>query len=120
MEERRRSRRLELNTTLTLTKLSNSEGTKAKVEVTDVSKSGIGFVSNVKLEIGSIHEAELVIWTKEKIHTFLEIVRIEIKDEKPDVIYYGAYFVGMPLTDVNKIGIYDEFQKAEEEQRKNG
>ena len=119
MEERRRSRRLELNTTLCLTKLTNSEGTKTEVEVTDVSKSGIGFTSNVKLDIGSIHEAELVIWTKERIHTFLEIVRIE-KREDTDEIYYGAYFVGMPLADVYKIGIYDEFQKAEEEQRKNG
>ena len=106
MEERRRSRRLELNTTLSLKNLTNAQGTKANVEVTDVSKSGIGFTSTVKLEIGSIHEAELVIWTKEWIHTFLEIVRIEKKDDSEE-IYYGAYFVGMPLQDVSKIGIYD-------------
>jgi hypothetical protein len=112
MEERRRSRRLELNTSLSLKNLSNAQGTTADVEVTDVSKSGIGFVSSVKLEIGSIHEAELTIWTKEKIHTFLEIVRIEKKDDS-DQVYYGAYFVGMPLTDVSRIGVYDEFQKAE-------
>ena len=41
-----------------------------------------------------------------------ELGFIEKKDDS-DQVYYGAYFVGMPLTDVNRIGIYDEFQKAE-------
>ena len=64
---------------------------------------GVGFTCNKTLEIGAIYESFLEIWTKEVLHTFLEIVRIEKKD---DTFFYGSLFVGLPEMDAQRIGIY--------------
>ena len=82
------------------------------IDVTDVSISGIGFMCADELELGSIYEGTLTIWTKEKIKVFLDVVR---KNEKEDGINYGAHFVGMPDLYKRKIGIY---QVVEEESQK--
>ena len=43
MEERRKNNRLELGLTLCVKRLDNDENKELKIEVTDVSKTGIGF-----------------------------------------------------------------------------
>ena len=74
------------------------------VDVMNVSKTGIGFNCDEILEMGAVYEAYLTIWTKEVIHAFVEIVRIE-KDE--DAFKYGGIFIGMPEMDAARIEIYD-------------
>ena len=56
----------------------------------------------------------MTIWTKEVIHAFLRIVRIEMIDGK---FHYGAVFIGMPEMDAARIETY---QTVMEEQEENG
>lgn len=104
--ERRRNKRLELTSRLVLKRLDNpnAEAEEVAIEVADVSKTGLGFYCTIPLEIGAVYEAYLTIWTKEVIHAFVEIVRIEKVD---DAFKYGGIFIGMPEMDAARIEIYD-------------
>lgn len=103
MEERRRNKRIELQSKIMLKSLGEEEPKEISIEVLDASKSGLGFRCSEKLEIGTIYESYLTLWTKEVIHAFLQIARIELKDQVYD---YGAVFIGMPDMDTSKIEIY--------------
>ncbi len=111
MEEKRRNKRLELDVSIQLERLDDTDGmTTLKlihVAVIDISRSGIGFRSSRKLEIGSYFDTKIQIWTKEVVDAVIEIVR---RDENADGLFeYGATFVGMTETDSLKIDIYDVF-----------
>lgn len=107
MEEKRKSRRMELVSKLIIKRLSG-DGTDADseviIDVQNVSKTGVGFTCDTPLGIGSVYEAYLTIWTKEVIHAFVEIVRIA-KEEK--TFSYGGIFIGMPEMDAARIEVYD-------------
>ena len=115
MDEKRNSRRLELDVTVELERIDDSDGiTTLKlvhVDITDLSKSGIGFVSKAKLALGSYYNTKLQIWTKESIEAVIEIVRCE---ETEDGYHYGAKFVGMIESDALKIDIYQLFYEYNE------
>lgn len=104
MEERRKSNRRELISTLIVKRLDDGRNEEATIDIADVSKSGIGFNCNELLEIGAVYEANLRIWTQEVLHAFLEIVRIEKKGQGYN---YGAVFIGMPGMDASRIEVYD-------------
>ena len=102
MEERRKSKRVELESRIVMKSL-DGKNKEVIIDIVDVSKSGVGFTCSEPLMIGTIYESFLTIWTKEVLHAFLEIVRIE----KASGYYnYGASFVGMPELDASRIGIY--------------
>ncbi|MCR5107979.1 MAG: PilZ domain-containing protein [Lachnospiraceae bacterium] len=109
MEEKRRSKRIVLDVHIIMKRVDPGKSERLPVDVIDVSRSGIGFSCNQLLEMGSIYEAEIQIWTKEIIKTFVNIVRM---DQKDDRIVYGATFVGLNDTDANKIMIYDMFEES--------
>jgi len=111
MENRRKSKRTLMETNLTITGMNGQEPKEVAIEIVDVSKEGIGFVSKDILPIGGMYETYLTIWTKEVIHAFLRIVRIELKEEG---CYYGASFVGMPELDAKRIEVYQSFNDDEE------
>ena len=109
MEERRRSKRLDLDVSVQLERLDTDGVTTLKfihVDVVDVSKTGIGFTATQKLEAGTYYDMKLQIWTKEIIDAVVEIVRVE-ENEKG----YGAVFVGMTETNALKIEIYQLFNE---------
>ena len=114
MDERRRKKRTDLDAHLTIKKLDGSSIEEHGIDVIDMSLSGIGFMCADELELGSVYEGTLTIWTKEKIKVFLDIVR---RDEKENGFNYGADFVGLPDLYKRKIGIY---QVVEEESQKQG
>ena len=103
--EKRKSERTELTSRLVIKSLSGGaeEAREVAIEVTDVSKSGVGFTCMVPLEIGAVYEGFLTIWTKEVLHCFMEIVRI-VKNEND--YSYGAIFIGMPDMEVSRIEVY--------------
>jgi len=103
MEEKRKSKRTELLSKIILKRLDGNKVEEALIDITDVSKTGIGFTSKKVLTIGAVYEAFLTIWTKEVIHAFIEIVRIEKKDNE---LCYGAIFIGMPEMDAARIETY--------------
>ncbi|MCR4850083.1 MAG: PilZ domain-containing protein [Lachnospiraceae bacterium] len=104
MEERRKNKRMELISTLTVKRLDGSEMSDVDIEIIDVSKTGVGFSCNVPLEIGAVYESNLRIWTQEVLHAFLEIVRIE---KQGNTYIYGAIFIGMPEMDASRIETYE-------------
>ncbi len=110
MEERRRNKRMELQSKIMLKSLTGDKPTEISIEVTAVSKSGIGFNCVKVFEIGTVYEAYLTLWTKEVIHVFLQIARIEIKG---DIYDHGAIFIGMPEMDTSKIEIYRVVSESE-------
>ena len=107
MDDRRRSNRRELISKLIVRRLDGSGREVIEIEITDVSKTGIGFTCEKKLDISAVYEAHLRIWTQEVIHAFLEIVRIE----KNGIGYgYGALFIGMPENESVRIETYDTIE----------
>lgn len=103
MVEKRKSKRTELLSKIVLKRLDGGKIEDAPIDVTDVSKTGVGFTSKKPLAIGAVYECFLTIWTKEVLHAFVEIVRIEkIGDEYS----YGGIFIGMPEMDAARIETY--------------
>ena len=103
MNERRKTKRSELSSRLIIKQLDGKGENEIAIEVEDVSKTGIGFTSIEPLSIGTVYEGYLTIWTKEVLHAFIEIVRIE---KKGDVFEYGAIFIGMPEMEAARIEVY--------------
>lgn len=110
MEERRKSKRTDLQSKLLVKRLDNGTPDEVKVDVMNVSKTGMGFRCDELLEIGAVYETFLTIWTKEVIHAFIEIVRIE-KEE--DTFQYGGLFIGMPEMDLQRIDVYNVVSEAD-------
>ena len=104
MEERRKNKRIELQSTLSVKRLDGTQMSDVDIEIIDVSKTGVGFSCNVALEIGAVYESNLRIWTQEVLHAFLEIVRIE---KQGNTYIYGAIFIGMPEMDASRIETYE-------------
>lgn len=109
MVEKRKNKRTELLSKIILKRLDGGKVEDAPIDVTDVSKTGVGFTSKKALAIGAVYEAFLTIWTKEVLHAFVEIVRIE---KVADSYSYGAIFIGMPEMDAARI---ETFQTVEEQ-----
>lgn len=108
MEERRRSKRTSLLSKLIMKELGG-ENKQITIKIIDVSKSGLGFECKEELKIGAVYEAHLTIWTKEVIHAFIQVVRIELKGKKYS---YGAIFMGMPDADSARIEVYQTVEEA--------
>lgn len=109
MEEKRKHKRLDLNVDVQLERLDEDGVTTLKyvhVDVTDISRSGIGFNAAKELSIGTYYNTKIQIWTKEVVDTVIEIVRC---DKEGDGYHYGAVFIGMTDTDALKIDIYQIF-----------
>ncbi len=107
MEEKRGSRRMSLSARLLIKNMNDASAKAEEVEidVQDVSKTGVGFICDRPLEIGAIYEANLQIWTKEVIHAFLKMVRIEQTKEERYIC--GTIFIGLPEIDAKRIEVYD-------------
>jgi hypothetical protein len=112
MEERRKNRRLDMSSKLLLKNLNPQEEPKeVSINVINVSKTGVGFTCEQPLESGTVYESYLTIWTKETLHAFLEIIRM---DKIMDGVYeYGAIFIGMSETDASRIETYGTIHDME-------
>ena len=110
MVERRKSKRTILKSKLLAKRLDSDVNEEIGVDVKNVSKTGIGFSCDEILEMGAVYEAYLTIWTKEVIHAFIEIVRIEKTAENYE---YGGLFIGMPEIDLQRIDVYNVVSDAE-------
>ena len=110
MEERRRNKRTQLESELIIKRLDSEEGESVKIYVSDVSRNGVGFSCSEPLSIGAVYESYLTLWTKEVLHAFLRIVRIEMEEEN---FSYGAVFIDMSETDASRIEAYQTISENE-------
>ncbi len=112
MEERRKNRRLELSSKLLIKRLDADHAAKeVNIDVLDVSKTGVGFRCSEPLEIGAVYEASLTLWAKEVIHCFIEITRMEMKEENQ--YSYGSIFIGMTEVEAGRIEIYSTIDQMD-------
>lgn len=108
MEERRKSKRIDLTSKLLVKRLDSDVRDEVDVEITDVSKTGIGFCCKTLLDMGAVYEARLTIWTKEVLHAFIEIVRIQ---KEGDIYEYGGLFIGMTEMELQRISVYSTVEE---------
>ncbi len=75
------------------------------VDVVNLSKDGLAFVSDEKFELNTYYDTEVLLWTKEKIQTVLEVVRTETHEDGRTL--FGCRFIGIMPVDQLKIQIYE-------------
>ena len=109
MADKRKSTRLDLESEIIVKRLDEGDGnTKQKIYIKDVSATGVGFTCDYQLAIGGVYECNLTIWTKEVIHCFIEIVRV---NQSSGSFNYGGIFIGMPEMDMSRISVYETVEK---------
>jgi hypothetical protein len=111
-QERRKGTRANLEAQLMIKRLDADEEEEITIDIIDASKSGIGFTSSAELTMGAVYEANLRIWTKEVIHTFVHIIRVDKKDGRFE---YGGFFVGMSEMDAARIDLYHVVERTTKE-----
>lgn len=116
MKEKRKSKRLELEVNIQLERLDEGDGITTikyvRVNVTDLSRGGIGFNSSRELVEHSYYNAKIQIWTKESIDAVIEVIHGNQNED--GTYHYGGEFIGMTDADALKIDIYQMFNNEEE------
>lgn len=98
MEERRRAKRLPIKLSLEISDLYKQDhvhvmNIKAPIEVMNISKAGIGFISESILPLGYYFNASINLGEKETLHCVVKIIRSQPIDDR--LTMYGCEFVGM-------------------------
>ena len=116
-QERRKSNRMDTNVKIKLNSVKSNANTvnlkqeEFEVELVNISRGGLAFRSNEKLALNTYYDTTIVLWTKEKFQTVIEIVRMEnYGDEKT---LYGCRFIGIMPSDQLKIQIYEMVSEME-------
>ena len=114
MQEKRRSKRLPIQLELVVSKLFKQEATESMevnepIQVVDVSKLGIGFVTTNDLPLNYYFNARLELGSPENsLYCVVQIIRKSPLGED-GTINYGCEFVGMaPVLG----SIFDEYEKS--------
>lgn len=109
MRERRRSHRVLYNATINIDEVYNQEkvikGQKEfPIEIIDISKGGIGFMSNEDLPLNFYFNAKIDLGNGKLFYSVLKIMRV---DELDEGFRYGCEFTG--LADILSLYI-DEYE----------
>ena len=113
MQEKRKNKRLPIQLELVVSKLFKQEASATvevnePIQVTDVSKTGIGFASKNEFPVNYYFNAKLELGSADNsLYCVIQIIR---KQPKEDGTYaYGCEFVGMaPVLG----SIFDEYEKT--------
>lgn len=110
-QERRRDRRLPVDLHLEISHMFRQnheviEGIDAEITVTDISRTGIGFVSSAKLPVDYYFNAKIKLDEKECFSSVVKILR-QVGIEEKEYIY-GAEFVGLAPFLADKITRYED------------
>ena len=104
MEERRKSKRLNVDMSLVISDIFKRDNVKieninAAITVTNVSKLGIGFETEATLPIGYYFNAKIDFGNSNS--SLYTVVRIARSEDIQNGIYYGCEFVGLaPILDM--------------------
>ena len=92
MEEKRRHKRLDLDVAIQLERIDKDGITTLRffhVNVHDISRSGLSFVTEQEMEIGTYYDTKIQIWTKEVIDAVIELFVMKIS--RTDAINTAAF-----------------------------
>lgn len=113
MQEKRRSKRLPIQLELVVSKLFKQEASATvevnePIQVVDVSKLGIGFVTTNDLPLNYYFNARLELGSPDNsLYCVVQIIRKQPKEE--NLIAYGCEFIGLaPVLG----SIFDEYEKT--------
>lgn len=113
MQEKRRSKRLPIQLELVVSRLFKQEASETvevnqPIQVVDVSKLGIGFVSTNDLPLNFYFNAKLELGSAENsLYCVVQIIRKQQKEG--NLFSYGCEFVGLaPVLGF----IFDEYEKT--------
>ncbi len=114
--EKRRFKRMTANLQLNISNLFNQDNVvisnvDAPINVIDISKGGIGFVTAATLPIGYYFNAKLQLGDENSmLYTVVRIVRSSLSEDGAHT-NYGAEFIGLaPVLDF----IFDKYEKEHE------
>lgn len=98
VKEKRKSKRMPIHLSLEINDLYKQDyvhviNLNAPIEVTNISKTGIGFKSESKLPLGYYFNASINLGDKETLHSVVKIIRDQPIDDRLTI--YGCEFVGM-------------------------
>ncbi len=98
MEEKRKEKRISIKLTLEISNLYKQDNVQVKdlnapIEVTNISKSGIGFKTESVLPVGYYFSANLDLGNDNVLHSVVQIVRSQAGDDSATI--YGCEFIGM-------------------------
>lgn len=116
-QERRKSNRMDINVKIKLNSVKTNGNTadlnqeEFDVELVNISRGGLAFRSNEKLALNTYYDTTIVLWTKEKFQTVIEIVRME--NYGGEKTLYGCRFIGIMPSDQLKIQIYEMVSEME-------
>jgi len=113
MQEKRRSKRMPIQLELVVSKLFKQEASATvevnkPIQVTDVSKLGIGFISENEFPLNYYFNAKLELGSPDNsLYCVIQIIRKQPKEDGAFV--YGCEFVGLaPVLGI----IFDEYEKT--------
>lgn len=113
MQEKRRSKRFPIQLELVVSKLFRQDADAvveldAPIQVVDISKLGIGFVTTNDLPLNFYFNAKLELGSPENsLYCVVQIIR---KNEKEDGMFsYGCEFIGLAPVLGN---IFDEYERT--------
>ena len=111
-QEKRWAKRMDIDARIKLKSVKNNRNIhfdvnkeEMEVEVTNISKGGMGFKTEEFLPLNSYSEAKVVLWTRESFDAIIEIVRME-NDGTDEKNTYGCRFVGLSPAEQFKIDVY--------------
>lgn len=110
-KERRRYRRLPIELSLEVDEVFKQDyvvikNLGASISVFDISKNGIGFLSEAILPIGYYFRGKINLGGDDFFYVVIQIVRVSVIDEKQNV--FGAEFVGLAPFLADKVDQYEK------------
>lgn len=107
--EQRKAQRIDTELKVMMVPIDAVDGNTRPIfaDVTDVSKTGIGFETKTEIEDHSFFRARLVLNSRESMDTIIETVRHISKNG--DKMRYGGRFVAMSESDQFKIEVFRLF-----------
>lgn len=117
MEERRRAKRMPVTLTLDIINLYKQDNIlvtnlHAPIEVVNISKTGIGFISESILPLGYYFNANINLINQDTLRCVVKIIRSQPMEENKTL--YGCEFVGMATILSYIFDEYDEKISKEE------
>ncbi|PKM50145.1 MAG: PilZ domain-containing protein [Firmicutes bacterium HGW-Firmicutes-7] len=115
MEERRKHKRLPIFLQLEINKLFKQdneiiENLEEDIEVINISKTGIGFLSKAQFPMEYYFNAKIEFDKTQFFYCVLKIIR---KEEVEDAIFYGCEFVGLAEFLSKKVDEYEAILEDE-------
>ena len=110
MEERRKHKRLPIDLELEISKLFRQgyqviDNLNEGIEVVNISKTGIGFISKAELPLDYYFNSKIQFTESEYFYCVIKIIR---KEKHGDDNFYGCEFVGLAEFLAKKVDNYED------------